>query len=285
VSHPLLPAVIEAVRAAGEAILPYWRSTLAVQQKADNSPVTQADLAAHHLLAERLQKIAPDTALLSEEDCKIPLNTRKSWQSWWLIDPLDGTRGFIEGSEEFTVNVALIEQGRVVFGVAGQPTTGCLWYGGQDYGTFVCPANEPAQMLFVGPPPARGFVLSASRKHSNAAQDALVKAITERFAVERFNISSSLKQCLLAEGKIDLYPRLSPTSQWDTAAAQGVLEGAGCLVLNAETGEHLTYPPTEDLLNPAFIALPACASWRDDVLALAQQALANSIPSGLNPRQ
>jgi len=285
VSHPLLPAVIQAVKQAGEAILPYWKQPLSVTQKADTSPVTQADLAAHHLLAEQLKKIAPDIALLSEEDCQIPLDTRKSWQRWWLIDPLDGTRGFIEGSEEFTVNVALIEQGQVVFGVVGQPTAGCIWYGGRGLGTFVCPPDEPAQMLFIGPPPASGFVLSASRRHSNAAQEALVKTITERFAVERQNFSSSLKMCLLAEGKIDLYPRLSPTSQWDTAAAQGVLEGAGCLVLNVETGEPLDYSAKKELLNPAFIALPAAASWRDEVLALAQQALADSIPSGFNPRK
>jgi len=284
-SHPLLPAVIQAVKDAGAAILPFWRSNLAVTQKADASPVTEADLAAHHLLAERLQQIAPDIALLSEEDCKIPLDTRKNWQRWWLIDPLDSTRSFIEGNEEFTVNVALIEQGRVVFGVVGQPTSGCIWYGGAGLGTFVCPADEPAQMLFIGPPPATGFVLSASRKNTSPAQEALLQAITQRFAVERKNFSSSLKMCLLAEGKIDLHPRLSPTSQWDTAAAQGVLEGAGGLVLNAQSGEPLDYSAKEDLLNPDFIALPACASWRDEVLALAREALADSIPSGLNPRQ
>jgi len=285
VNHPLLPAVIQAVKEAGAAILPFWRNNVSVTQKADASPVTEADLAAHYLLVERLQQIAPDIALLSEEDCKIPLDTRKNWQRWWLIDPLDSTRSFIEGREEFSVNVALIEQGRVIFGVVGQPTTGCIWYGGAGLGTFVCPPNEPAQMLFIGQPPATGFVLSTSRKHTNPAQEALVQAITQRFAVERKNFSSSLKMCLMAEGKIDLHPRLSPISQWDTAAAQGVLEGAGGLLLEAQTGEPLNYSAKEDLLNPGFIALPACASWRDEVLALARQALSDSIPSGFNPHE
>jgi len=283
--HPLLPAVTLAVKEAGEAILPYWRSTLAVTQKTDDSPVTEADLAAHQLLAQRLSQIAPDIAILSEEDCNIPLNTRKNWQRWWLIDPLDSTRSFIEGREEFTVNVALIEQGRVVFGVVGQPTSGCLWWGGAGLGSFVCPPGESAQMLSIGSPPATGFTLSVSRKHSNAAQDALVKAIEMRFAVRRHNVSSSLKICLLAEGKIDLHPRLSPTSQWDTAAAQGVLEGAGGLVVDVQ-GQPLSYAAKESLINPGFIALPAAASWREEVLQLARDALStNGIPSGFDTQQ
>jgi len=283
--HPLLPAVIQAVKEANEAILPYWRSTLAVTQKADDSPVTEADLAAHQLLVQRLSQIAPDIAILSEEDCKIPLDTRKNWQRWWLIDPLDGTRSFIRGSEEFTVNVALIEQGRVVFGVVGQPTSGCLWWGGTGLGSFVCPQGEAAKRLFIDPPPATGFTLSTNRTHSNAAQDALIKAIEMRFAVQRHKASSSLKMCLLAEGKVDLYPRLAPTSQWDTAAAQGVLEGAGGLVVDAQ-GEPLSYSPKESLLNPGFISLPAAASWREEVLQLARDALStNGIPSGFDTQQ
>jgi len=278
-SHPLLPAVIEAVNQAGEAILPFWRSALSVTQKADDSPVTGADLAAHHLLAERLKTIAPDIALLSEEDCNIPQDVRKNWQRWWLIDPLDGTRGFIEGSEEFTVNVALIEQGRVVFGVVGQPTSGRIWYGGAGLGAFAIDKGKTTP-LAVRKPKESAFVLSASRKHSNAAQEALVRAITERFAVERCNIASSLKLCRLAEGQIDLYPRLSPTSQWDIAAAQGVLEGAGGMVLNVLSGQALSYPAQESLLNPPLIALAASAPWRDEVLALAQAALsADSVPA------
>jgi len=273
VKHPLLSGVIDAVIEAGNAILPFWRKALTVEHKSDASPVTQADLAAHQVLAQRLSALAPEIALLSEEDCAIPLSEREQWQRWWLIDPLDGTRGFIEGSAEFTVNVALIEQGRVVFGVVGQPTAQRLWYGGKDLGAFFREGRQAPKTLAAREPKASGFTLCASRKHSNAAQEALIAAVNQRFAPMRINVSSSLKLCLLAAGEIDLYPRLSPTSQWDIAAAQGVAEGAGAAVLNAQSGAPLNYPPKDSLLNPPLLALAENAPWREEVLALARQAL------------
>lgn len=115
-SHPYLSAVIDLVRQAGEAILPHWRSELEVQAKADASPVTAADMAAHHVLLDGLQALDGSIPVLSEEDCAVPLAERAGWTRWWLVDPLDGTKEFIAGSEEFTVNVALIEQGEVRFG-------------------------------------------------------------------------------------------------------------------------------------------------------------------------
>lgn len=123
-SHPFIPQVIELVRAAGAATLPYWRSGVAVTEKSDASPVTAADLAAHHILLDGLQALAPEVPVLSEEAADIPLAERAAWTRWWLVDPLDGTKEFIAGSEEFTVNVALIERGRVVFGVVGIPPAG-----------------------------------------------------------------------------------------------------------------------------------------------------------------
>ena len=129
-SHPHLPAVIDLVRRAGLAILPHWRNDVSVSEKADASPVTAADLAAHEILAAGLRELAPDVPVLSEEDAAISLAERSAWQRWWLVDPLDGTKEFISGSEEFTVNVALIEHGRVVFGVVGVPASGRCYYGG-----------------------------------------------------------------------------------------------------------------------------------------------------------
>lgn len=269
-SHPYVPQVIELVRAAGAATLPYWRSDVAVTEKADASPVTAADLAAHHILLDGLQALAPDIPVLSEEAADIPLAERAAWTRWWLVDPLDGTKEFIAGSEEFSVNVALIEQGRVVFGVVGIPANGRCYYGGAGLGAWRSEAPGEEQSISVRVAPAQGFTLVASKRHSSPAQETLLAGLAERFGEPALaNIGSSLKFCLLAEGNADCYPRLAPTSQWDTAAAQGVLEGAGGEVLNL-AGEVLTYEARESFLNPSFLALPAAAGWRGELIELAR---------------
>ena len=269
-SHPYVPQVIELVRAAGAATLPYWRSDVAVTEKADASPVTAADLAAHHILLDGLQALAPDVPVLSEEAADIPLAERAAWTRWWLVDPLDGTKEFIAGSEEFTVNVALIEQGQVVFGVVGIPANGRCYYGGAGLGAWRSEAPGDEQPISVRLAPAQGFTLVASKRHSSPAQETLLAGLAERFGEPALaNIGSSLKFCLLAEGNADCYPRLAPTSQWDTAAAQGVLEGAGGEVLNL-AGEVLTYEARESFLNPSFLALPAAAGWRGELIELAR---------------
>ncbi len=223
-SHPYLNRVIDLVRAAGQAILPHWRNDVQVQEKADASPVTAADLAAHHLLLAGLQALDPAIPVLSEEACDLDLAQRAGWTRWWLVDPLDGTKEFIAGSEEFTVNVALIEDGCVRFGVVGVPANGRCYYGGAGFGELVLAS-----------------------------------------------VGSSLKFCLLAEGAADCYPRLAPTSQWDTAAAQGVLEGAGGEVLDC-LGVPLRYDARASYLNPSFLALPRGAAWRADLIELANHA-------------
>ncbi|QTS86945.1 3'(2'),5'-bisphosphate nucleotidase CysQ [Ectopseudomonas khazarica] len=269
-SHPLVPRVIELVRAAGAATLPYWRSGVAVTEKADASPVTAADLAAHHILADGLKALAPDIPVLSEEAADIPLSERSAWTRWWLVDPLDGTKEFIAGSEEFTVNVALIEQGRVVFGVVGIPANGRCYHGGTGLGAWCSDVVGDERPISVRLAPARGFTLVASKRHSSPAQETLLAGLTARFGAPQLaNIGSSLKFCLLAEGNADCYPRLAPTSQWDTAAAQGVLEGAGGEVLDL-AGEALTYEARESFLNPSFLALPAAAEWRGELIELAR---------------
>jgi len=270
VNHPYIPQVIELVRAAGAAILPYWRSGVVVTEKADASPVTAADLAAHHILLDGLQALAPDVPVLSEEAADIPLAERAAWTRWWLVDPLDGTKEFIAGSEEFTVNVALIEQGRVVFGVVGIPANGRCYYGGAGLGAWCSEVPGEEQSINVRLVPAQGFTLVASKRHSSPEQETLLAGLAARFGEPALaNIGSSLKFCLLAEGNADCYPRLAPTSQWDTAAAQGVLEGAGGEVLNL-AGEVLTYEARESFLNPSFLALPAAAEWRGELIELAR---------------
>src|SRR5690606_11681500 len=144
-SHPYLPAVIDLVRDAGTAILPHWRSELAVQTKADESPVTAADIAARRVPFYGLTALDASIPVLSEEDCALPLAERAGWTRWWLVDPLDGTKEFIAGSEEFTVNVALIEQGRVRFGVVGIPANGRCYYGGEAFGAWCSEPGGEAQ--------------------------------------------------------------------------------------------------------------------------------------------
>ena len=270
--HPLLAPVIDLARLAGEAILPFWRSGVAVTAKADDSPVTAADLAAHQVLVEGLQALDPSIHVLSEEDADIPLSERAGWERWWLVDPLDGTKEFISGSEEFTVNVALIERGRVVFGVVSMPTNNRCYFGGAGLGAWRSDNDSHIEPIAVRDEPGVGqeFTVVASRRHSSPEQERLLAGLSTGLGeLQLTSIGSSLKFCLVAEGAADCYPRLAPTSQWDTAAAQGVLEGAGGEVLQLD-GEAFSYPARESLLNPFFLALPAKATWREKLLELAR---------------
>lgn len=267
----LMLEVVKLARLAGEAILPFWRANVAVTNKADDSPVTAADLAAHRVIADGLQALAPHIPVLSEEDCDIALGERRAWTRWWLVDPLDGTKEFIAGSEEFTVNIALIEHGEVVFGVVSMPTNGCCYFGGRQLGAWRAQAGAEAEPIQVRrqPPEEGRFTVVASKRHSSPQQEALLGGLGSAVGeLELASVGSSLKFCLLAEGAADCYPRLAPTSQWDTAAAQGVLEGAGGEVIGLD-GAPFRYPARESLLNPFFLALPAAAPWRAALLQLA----------------
>lgn len=263
----LIKPVLELVRAAGQATLPYWQAGVAVQTKADDSPVTAADIAAHKVLAAGLAALDASIPVLSEEDCAIALSERQQWTRWWLVDPLDGTKEFISGSAEYTVNVALVERGEVVFGVVGVPVTDSVYYGGAAFGAFCRDADGAIRSLQMRTAPQDELVVLASKRHSSPEQEALLQGLAAQFPrLHLLNVGSSLKFCQMAEGAADLYPRLAPTSQWDTAAAQGVLEGAGGQVLNLQ-GQALTYAAQESYLNPHFIALSQQAPWREQVLA------------------
>jgi len=269
--HPLLEGVIKLAHAAGDAILPFWRAGVEVTAKADDSPVTAADLAAHHILLDGLTALDPSIPVLSEEDANIAQSVRAGWTRWWLVDPLDGTKEFISGSEEFTVNIALIEQGCVVFGVVSMPTSGRCYYGGAGLGAWRADGDAVMPISVRNSPPAgEALTVVASRRHSSPEQERLLAGLSEHLGeLKLVSVGSSLKFCLLAEGAADCYPRLAPTSQWDTAAAQGVLEGAGGVVLQLD-GEPFSYPARASLLNESFLALPAKAPWREQLLALAK---------------
>lgn len=264
--HPLMNAVLDLVKSAGAATLPYWQANVVVQTKADESPVTAADMAAHHVLAAGLAGLDASIPVLSEEDCDIPLAQRQHWTRWWLVDPLDGTKEFISGSAEYTVNVALIEHGQVVFGVVGVPVTGSIYYGGAEFGTHCLDADGQTRTLQMRTAPHNELAVLASKRHSSPEQEALLQGLAADYpALHLVNVGSSLKFCQMAEGAADLYPRLAPTSQWDTAAAQGVLEGAGGQVLNLQ-GQPLNYAAQHSYLNPFFVALPQQAVWREQLL-------------------
>ncbi|MGD8221936.1 3'(2'),5'-bisphosphate nucleotidase CysQ [Pseudomonas thivervalensis] len=270
--HQLMAPVIELALKAGEAILPFWRANVLVSHKADESPVTAADMAAHDVIVAGLAALAPDIPILSEEDADIAQSVRAGWQRWWLVDPLDGTKEFISGSEEFTVNIALVEQGRVVFGVVSMPTNGRFYVGGAGLGAWRGDKGGVPLPITVRDvlAPGEAFTVVASRRHTSQEQERLLNGLSASLGeLQLTSIGSSLKFCLVAEGAADCYPRLAPTSQWDTAAAQGVLEGAGGEVLDL-SGEPFCYPPRESLLNASFLALPAKAAWRGKLLELAR---------------
>lgn len=248
-----LDALLQIVCRAGAETLNWWQKPLTVTDKADASPVTAADLAAHHVILAGLQRLTPGIPVLSEEAADVPLAQRQHWQRFWLVDPLDGTKEFIAGTDEFTVNIALIEHGQVRFGVVGIPARNSLFWGGKGLGAWRSQDGRQAQAIqcrAAGDP----LVVVASRRHTSPEQETLLAQLEAQGKVERINVGSSLKFCLLAEGQADLYPRYAPTCQWDTGAAQAVLEGAGGQVFGLD-GQRFSYPQRETWLNPHFIAV------------------------------
>ncbi|QIB49749.1 3'(2'),5'-bisphosphate nucleotidase CysQ [Pseudomonas sp. OIL-1] len=252
-----LPTSVEELcaltRRAGDRTLEWWRHNPEVTDKPDDSPVTAADLAAHHMIVAGLHALTPDIPVLSEEDTDAPLAERMSWQRFWLVDPLDGTKEFIAGTDEFTVNIALIDNGQVVLGIVGAPARNTLYWGGKDLGAWRQLGNEPAEPIHCRPA-ATPLVVVASRRHSSPEQEAMLSRIQTLQQIEQVSVGSSLKFCLVAEGQADLYPRLAPTSQWDTAAAQAVVEGAGGQVIGLD-GRRFAYPTRESWLNGHFVAM------------------------------
>lgn len=257
--HNLLEQLEPLVRRAGDAILSIRRdASMAVMKKDDQSPVTEADLAAHRILIEGLPSLL-DVPVLSEETAIPEWSERSKWQKYWLVDPLDGTREFIAGNGEYTVNVALIEKGEPVLGVVFSPELNQFYCGAKGYGAFKNGDSISVRRLGGDVP----TVVVSRHFHSQRIID-LVKS---RFdSVDIKPVGSSLKFCLIAEGLADIYPRIGPTSEWDTAAAQAVLTAAGGAVLSSD-GNQLRYNQKSELLNPNFIATgDQSVGWMTDLL-------------------
>ena len=252
-------AVIELARAAGTAIMRVYAEDFSVEHKDDRSPLTAADLASHRLIVDGLNALTPDLPVLSEESASVSWDERRRWTRYWRVDPLDGTREFVKKNGEFTVNIALIEDGAATFGVVFAPALDELHYGIRGVGAFVRDGANDVPIISRRPaaPPLR---VAASRSHMDPRTAAALARMGE---AQTQGLGSSLKFCRIAEDRIDVYPRFGPTSEWDTAAAQCVLEAAGGVVLTLD-GRPLRYNHKESLLNPDFIALgDADLPWRD----------------------
>ncbi|HYW03275.1 MAG TPA: 3'(2'),5'-bisphosphate nucleotidase CysQ [Gammaproteobacteria bacterium] len=248
-TRSLMPEVVRIARRAGERIMEVYRRPFTVTDKEDDSPLTEADLAANEIILEALATLTPDIPALSEESGEVPWATRSDWSSYWLVDPLDGTREFVNRNDEFTVNIALIRDHRPVLGVVQVPPGDLVYSGGDGLGAFrQCGAGDPAPIrvrrLTGGP-----VVAVASRSHRSPAVDAYLAALGN---YEVTSCGSSLKFCRIAEGRADVYPRLGPTCEWDTAAAQAVVEAAGGRVTDTRL-RPLRYNRGESLLNPHFL--------------------------------
>ena len=252
-----LPAISELepiARAAGEAIMAIYRQPFAVEYKADESPLTAADQGAHDIIVQALTRLTPQIPVLSEESDAQTMQARLGWSRYWLVDPLDGTKEFVSRNGEFTVNIALIDDGKPVWGLVYAPVLDRLWYGGKSLGAWRIGEGRTEAIKTRPHVDGQAWRVVGSRNHlSQATLDYLARfGEIERGEIELVSMGSSLKFCIIAEGGAELYPRLAPTCEWDTGAAQAVLEGAGGTVTRLD-GSPLEYNKP-DILNPWFVA-------------------------------
>ncbi len=264
ISESLLCKVLKVAFEAGKAIMEVYQQPFAVELKSDNSPLTLADKTAHTIIAEGLS----DTGLplLSEEGAQEHYEIRKKWNEYWLIDPLDGTKEFVKKNGDFTVNIALISNQKPILGVVYAPVPGLIYWGSSE-GSFRLNVKKTEDFVYTNinelldiaerlPCISRsdGFLVLGSRSHMNTETELFINDLKNKYPDLSFvSKGSSLKFCTLAEGGADIYPRFSPTMEWDTAAGQAVAVFAGCFVDQSENGLPVTYNK-QSLLNPFFIA-------------------------------
>jgi 3'(2'), 5'-bisphosphate nucleotidase len=245
-----LKSVVKLAKEAGRRVLTIYQSDFRVGVKDDKSPLTAADLASHHCLVEGLSRLSSVYPILSEESKEVAYKERSAWETYWLIDPLDGTKEFIKRNGEFTVNIALVHQNRSVLGVVYAPVLDVCYFGAENCGAFKQTNGGAYEVINVRMPAPGKPIVVGSRSHGSADVSSYLAKLS---SYELRSIGSSLKFCLVAEGQADLYPRLGLTSEWDTAAAQCVVEAAGGKVTDL-AGKPLRYNTKESLLNPYFLA-------------------------------
>ncbi len=253
----LIEPVVDLAVEAGQAILEVYATDFDVQAKGDVSPLTQADLASHRHIVAGLTALTPDIPIISEEEGLPPFAERGQWSRYWLIDPLDGTKEFVNRNGEFTVNIALIDAHRPILGVVHVPVQDKTYVGCEGHGAELREGgtSTPVHVAAATNSPVR---IVGSRSHRGSSLDAFLDKVGES---DMLPMGSSLKFCVVAEGRADVYPRLGPTSEWDTAAAQAVVEQAGGKVLELD-GKPLSYNAKEDILNPWFVVIgPSDTDW------------------------
>lgn len=239
---------VSIARLAGEKILEIYNSEYSIAHKDDKSPLTDADLAAHHVIVAALKALTPDIPVLSEESAKLPFAVRQQWTTYWLVDPLDGTREFIKRNGEFTVNIALIQNHKSVLGVIHVPVLNVDYYAWAGGGSYKIEQGGAATAIKVQKHPSGKLTVAGSRSHGSEEMKNYMAKLGD---VDEISMGSSLKFCLVAEGRADLYPRLGLTSEWDTAAAQCIVEQAGGYVTKTDMSP-LLYNTKDSLLNPFF---------------------------------
>ena len=244
----------EIARRAGEEVMKIYRSDFDVEFKDDKSPLTIADTKSNEIICNSLQELYPDIPILSEESSQIPYSVRREWSRYWCIDPIDGTKEFIKKNGEFTINIALIEDSKPVAGVVYAPAIDLIYSAKQGEGAYRDGKRLP---LEINENPTKLLRVVASKSHlSKETQDFIDELAKETEHIEQVSKGSSLKLCMVAEGSADIYPRMAPTMEWDTAAADAIVREAGAMTYrlnqNLEIEGTLLYNK-ENLLNPWFI--------------------------------
>jgi 3'(2'), 5'-bisphosphate nucleotidase len=247
----LLGEVKQVASQAGGKILEIYETDFSIEKKDDNSPLTAADMAAHNTICQALKKLTPNTPILSEESSKISFEERKTWKQYWLVDPLDGTREFIKRNGEFSVNIALIENHRSILGVIHIPVSGICYSASLNNGAYKQETNKENVRIKSRKTDENNITIAGSRSHGGERLQNFIKNLEQPKVL---SIGSSLKFCLVAEGLADIYPRFGPTSEWDSGAAQCIVEESGAVVV--DTNFHtLKYNTKESLLNPSFLVI------------------------------
>lgn len=256
----LLDPVIQVAYQAGKVIMELYDAGFSVGQKSDHTPVTEADMAANHVIETRLKELTPHLPILTEETKPTSFAQRQTWQRYWLIDPLDGTREFIKHNGEFTVNIALIDGDEPVMGVVYAPVMGVLYFAAKGQGAFKQESTNKPQAIHVRDKCSGKTVIACGRSNPSKEINTFLANLGEYKIIR---VGSALKSCLVAEGTADLYARLGPTCEWDTAAAQCVVEEAGGAITDTNM-QRLRYNTKDDLLNPHFfVAGDQSINWSD----------------------
>ena len=245
--------IVSLAQEAGALIMEVYHKDFAIYSKDDGSPLTEADTVSHQVILSGLRVLTPEFPVLSEESNEKDVKGRLNWETYWLIDPLDGTKEFVKKNGEFTVNIALIHKNKVILGVVDAPALGVTYWGGESIGAYKLEDGvEKSIQVINRKENAENIKIVGSRSHQSKEFLKFIKGYSNASIV---SMGSSLKLCLVAEGLADLYPRLGLTSEWDTAAAQAIVEGAGGSVVSLYDNLPLRYNMNKNtLLNPYFLA-------------------------------